>query len=74
MTTKPKCRRGTADTGPTFCHHCNKQLMRVGGSTGHYFFHLALHKPSGQRVRIHGDCWPHLKDEQEYKLIPKPTT
>lgn len=75
---KPSLRRGTDKDGPTFCWHCNKQLQRVGGVTGHYFFLLIEEKKAGTRHRIHGGCLPVMKLQRgddfdnEIRVIPKP--
>lgn len=45
-------RQLTSKTGPTFCWHCNKQLMRMPG--GVYSFRLLKEKATQTLRRVHG--------------------
>lgn len=51
---KARSEVGTKETGPTFCWHCNRMLMRA---PGHGRFYFTLFKGNdGIARRIHGKC------------------
>jgi hypothetical protein len=54
------------DGGPSFCFHCNRQLVRIKG--GFIFEELA--DPLGNRVRVHKDCLQ-LAVGDGYRHVPK---
>jgi hypothetical protein len=55
---------------PTFCHECNRQLMRAPGKGLGLFYAVHLtHKSAGHRVRMHDQCARRvIRDETDYRL------
>lgn len=58
--------------GPSTCWHCNKQLQRVPGKVGHYFFlRVEDRRAGGAPHRVHGHCWSdQMSRDPQYKLAP----
>ena len=49
-----ECFKGTAQSGPSFCWHCNRQLRRAPGKGMFYFVNVV--DPDGNYHRVHGRC------------------
>lgn len=59
--------RGDKTDGPSFCWHCNRQLMYVRGGA---FAFAKLRDRGGAEHRVHGDCvHPATTDDHTLKEI-----
>ena len=47
---------GTKTTGPTFCWHCNRQLLRAPGKGLGLFYFGLVAGPDGVQRRVHDQC------------------
>lgn len=62
----PAPHRGTKADGPSFCWHCNRQLMRMGRT----FAFALVRDRGGTNHRVHGACVTPATDHNETKATP----
>lgn len=58
--------RGTKADGPSFCWHCNRQLLRMGTRT---FAFALVRDQAGIDHRVHGACVHLVTADDPIKVI-----